>query len=179
MCSPATGAGQRCAKQIHQECSKLRCLHGDRLSNQMRITVAFGSVRSRQLTVPISGKVFFSPAHVREGQFNASLFFTQEARAEVRRILQARGMDFISCTPQHGSPYSLNRATEVLAWVEDHNAKVSVANSLAKLLTYKYGFYLFMTWGSRRSCMTFLLSDFTKTCSNLRRYGRTVRVNPS
>lgn len=49
---------------------------------------------------------------------------TKEARAEVRRILQARGMDFISCTPQHGSPYSLNRATEVLAWVEDHNAKV-------------------------------------------------------
>jgi len=48
---------------------------------------------------------------------------TKEARAEVRRILQARGMDFISCTPQHGSPYSLNRATEVLAWVEDHNAK--------------------------------------------------------
>mmetsp|Transcript_39049 Transcript_39049/g.96748 ORF Transcript_39049/g.96748 Transcript_39049/m.96748 type:complete len:456 (-) Transcript_39049:1180-2547(-) len=48
---------------------------------------------------------------------------TKEARNEVKRILANYGMEFISCTPQHGSPYSLNRATEVLTWVEDHNRR--------------------------------------------------------
>lgn len=48
---------------------------------------------------------------------------TKEARDEVKRILAHYGMEFISCTPQHGSPYSLNRATEVLSWVEDHNRR--------------------------------------------------------
>lgn len=48
---------------------------------------------------------------------------TKEARNEVKRILAHHGMEYISCTPQHGSPYSLNRATEVLSWVEDYNAR--------------------------------------------------------
>ena len=48
---------------------------------------------------------------------------TKEARNEVKRILAHYGMEFISCTPQHGSPYSLNRATEVLSWVEDYNRR--------------------------------------------------------
>lgn len=47
----------------------------------------------------------------------------REARNEVKRVLAHYGMEFIACTPQHGSPYSLNRATEVLTWVEDHNRR--------------------------------------------------------
>ena len=45
------------------------------------------------------------------------------ARDECARILARRGLRLLDRTPEHGSPYTQHRATEILAWIDDHNAR--------------------------------------------------------
>ena len=44
------------------------------------------------------------------------------ARDECARVLARHRLALLDRTPEHGSPYTEHRATEILAWVEDHNA---------------------------------------------------------
>ena len=47
------------------------------------------------------------------------------ARDECGRILARRGLRLLDRTPEHGSPYTQHRATEILAWIDDHNARAT------------------------------------------------------
>ena len=47
------------------------------------------------------------------------------ARDECGRILARRGLRLLDRTPEHGSPYTQHRVTEILAWIDDHNARAT------------------------------------------------------
>ena len=44
-------------------------------------------------------------------------------RAAVSRALATRGLRLEACTPEHGPPGAPHRPTEILAWIDEHNAR--------------------------------------------------------
>mmetsp|Transcript_33376 Transcript_33376/g.92314 ORF Transcript_33376/g.92314 Transcript_33376/m.92314 type:complete len:225 (-) Transcript_33376:170-844(-) len=53
---------------------------------------------------------------------------TAATRNEIRGILRAFGMDYISCTPPSRSPFQARRPEEIIAWIHEHNGRVDSGN---------------------------------------------------